>query len=75
MTNPYEWNAEPLPLSPDRAREIMAAGHDGWHTGCDGRKPWRYYLTPTEGLAVSRYWQNEAPGCASFNDVIRRCAK
>jgi hypothetical protein len=69
------WSDEPLPLTQERAREILALGYDGWHTGCDGRKPYRYFLTGEEGLAVSRYWQNEAPGFASFNDVIRRCAQ
>lgn len=68
-------NEELRPLSRDRAREIMAAGHSGHHTGSDGRKAWRQLLTQEELAAVQRYFMQEAPGCWSFNDVIRESAR
>ena len=70
--------AEPflaLPLPKARAIEIIAQGQDGYFTGCDGKKGYRQLLTSDELFAVSRYWQQEADGSASFNDVIRACAR
>ena len=69
---PSDW---PQPMSAERAREVLAKGHDGFGTGCNGVKDYRQLLTPGELFAVSRYWQNEAPGSMSFNDVIRYCAR
>lgn len=67
---------EPMrPLSKDRAQEILDNGHDGWGTGCDGRKDYRQLLTQGELAAVQRYFIQEAPGSWCFNDVIRNCAR
>ncbi len=75
MVSRYAEPFLPLPLPPERAREVMATGHDGYFTGCDGKKGWRQLLTGDELFAVSHYWQQEADGSASFNDVIRACAR
>jgi len=63
------------PISRERAVEILINGHDGYHTGCDGRKAYRQLLTDDELHATQRYFVQEAPGSWSFNDVIRECAR
>lgn len=63
------------PLPRDRAAEILAEGHDGFGCGCDGKKDYRQLLSGDELFLVSRFWQQDAPGDWSFNDVLRQCAR
>lgn len=63
------------PLSRERAAAVLAAGHDGFGTGCNGRKDYRQLLEGDELFLVSKFWQQDAPGSWSFNDVIRECAR
>lgn len=63
------------PLSRDRARHILSEGHDGFGCGSDGRKDYRQLLVGDELFHVQKFWQQDAPGSWSFNDVIRECAR
>ncbi len=63
------------PLSRERAAEVLANGHDGYGTGCNGKKDYRQLLEGDELFHISKFWQQDAPGSWSFNDVIRRCAR
>lgn len=63
------------PITKARAQEVLEKGHDGYGTGCDGRKDYRQLLTQQELRAVQHYFVHRAPGSWSFNDIIRACAK
>lgn len=64
---------EPLPLSSERAREILDNGHDGYSFDKDGLS-YIDLLTTDEEIAVREYFSKHAKGYESFNSIIRKCA-
>lgn len=63
------------PLTRERAAAVLATGRNGYGCGCDGKKDYRQLLQGDELFSVSKFWQQDAPGSWSFNDVIRNCAR
>lgn len=65
---------QPLPISPERARDIIANGRDGYSWNF-ARPLYEDLMTQDERDAMQTYFALHAAGNESRNSILHKCAR
>lgn len=64
-----------LPLTPSRAKYLLENGNDGYFPFSKRPTTIRELMTDQEAYDCHQFWIYNTDGPASFNDVVRECAR